>query len=101
MSIKTTLYEVSDQAFEKNIIRLTNQLWKLIPMRENNEDWDKQLNTVILEIAGLGELFTESPQFLQLLSKLEGLRVIETEFEFYRKTIFESITLLRGVLKDG
>lgn len=101
MSIKTTLYEVSDQAFEKNIIRLTNQLWKLIPMRENKEDWDKQLNTVILEIAGLGELFTESPQFLQLLSKLEGLRVIETEFEFYRKTIFESITLLRGVLKDG
>jgi hypothetical protein len=29
-------------------------LWKLIPMRENNEDWEKQLNTVIIEIAGLG-----------------------------------------------
>jgi hypothetical protein len=22
-----------------NVRRLTNQLWKLIPMRENNEDW--------------------------------------------------------------
>jgi hypothetical protein len=24
-----------------NVQRLTNQLWKLIPMRENNEDWKK------------------------------------------------------------
>ena len=23
----------------KNIRRLTNQLWKLIPMRENKENW--------------------------------------------------------------
>ena len=24
-----------------NVRRLTNQLWKLIPMREHNEDWGK------------------------------------------------------------
>lgn len=99
--MQTTLGDISYEALEKNIIRLTNQLWKLIPMRENEEDWHRQLNTVILEIAGLGEIFTNYPQFLQLLSKLEGLKVLETEFEFYRKTVFESITLLRGVLKDG
>lgn len=79
---------------EKNIQRLTNQLWKLIPMRENNEDWSKQLDTVILEIAGLNEIFV-CPQFLQLLSKLEGLKTCETNFELYRKTIFESISLLQ------
>ena len=79
---------------EVNVRRLTNQLWKLIPMREHNEDWPKQLNTVILEIAGLNEIF-KSPQFLQLLSKLEGLQIIDTSFELYRKTIFESISLLQ------
>jgi len=26
-------------------------------MRENNEDWHKQLETVIIEIAGLNEIF--------------------------------------------
>ena len=46
-----------------NIKRLTNQLWKLIPMRENNEDWRKQLDTVLIEIAGLNELFI-NPLFL-------------------------------------
>ena len=88
------------QIVEKNIVRLINQLWKLIPMRENNEDWEKQLNTVIIEVAGLGQVFNQEPQFLQLVSKLEGLKVIETDFNLYRKTVFESIGLLRGCFKN-
>jgi hypothetical protein len=47
-----------------NVKRLTNQLWKLIPMRENNEDWRKQLDTVTLEVVGLNEIFLSFPQFL-------------------------------------
>lgn len=77
-----------------NSRRLTNQLWKLIPMRENNEDWEKQLDTVILEFVGLNELFV-GPIYLQILSKLEGLRVKDTNFELYRKTTFECISLLQ------
>ena len=61
----------------KEVKRLTNQLWKLIPMREHEEDWQKQLDTVILEIAGLNEIFI-SVSFIQLLSKLEGMRVQDT-----------------------
>lgn len=85
--------EISKDEMDKNIQRLTNQLWKLIPMRENDEDWQKQLNTTTIEIAGLGEIF-QNAQFLSLLSKLEGLRLQEVEFGLYRKTIFESISLL-------
>ena len=69
-------------------------------MRENEEDWEKQLNTVILEIAGLNEIFID-PLFLQLLSKLEGLRVEETTFEFYRKTIFETISLIQELSREA
>ena len=78
---------------EQEVIRLTNQLWKLIPMWENGEDWNKQLETVLLEIVGLNEIFV-GPLFLPLISKLEGLKVKETEFDFYRKTVFECINLL-------
>lgn len=77
-----------------SIKRMTNQLWKLIPMREHEEDWQKQLDTVILEIAGLNEIFI-GPSFLQILSKLEGLRIVETNFDLYRKTVFECISLLQ------
>lgn len=96
---KYDLEITSQEAFEKNVARLTNQMWKLIPMKENDEDWEKQLNTVILEIAGLNKIFIENPQFLQLLSKLEGIKDKNPEFNLYRKTVFESIGLLRGLCK--
>ena len=63
-------------------------------MREHDEDWLKQLDTVILEIAGMHRIFM-SPQYLQLLYKLEGLKARDTIFELYRKTVFESISLLQ------
>ena len=87
--------EFSTQDITASVQRLTNQFWKLIPMREHEEDWQKQLETVIIEVAGLNEIFDNSI-FLQLLSKLEGLRVVDTSFELYRKTVFECISLLRS-----
>ena len=84
-----------EETISKNITRLTNQMWKLIPMRENEENWEKQLETVIVEIVGLNEIFVMCPTFLQLLSKLEGLRVKDMNFELYRKTVFECINLIQ------
>lgn len=89
-------FDINNDLINTNINRLTNQIWKLIPMRENEEDWLSQLNTVIIELTGLGEIFNDS-QYLILLSKLEGLKNIEIEFPIYRKTVFEVITLLRGL----
>lgn len=86
--------EFSKEDVVKNIRRLTNQLWKLIPMRENDENWEKQLDTVILEFIGLNEIFI-GPIYLQALSKLEGLKVKDVNFELYRKTIFECISLIQ------
>lgn len=90
---------ISKSDFQKNLYRLINQLWKLIPMREHEENWQKQLDTVILEVIGCNEFFT-GISFIQLISKLEGLRVEETDFELYRKTIFESINLLQELIHD-
>lgn len=65
-------------------------------MREHEEDWKKQLDTVIIEIAGLNEIFIQRSQFLQILSKLEGLKIVEEiDFQTYRKTVFEIISLLQ------
>lgn len=84
----------------KNLDRLTNQLWKLIPMRENHEDWQKQLQTVLVEIVGLREVFNfDDDQYLVLLTKLEGMKKVELEFIDYRRTVFESISLMRNLFK--
>ena len=79
-----------------NINRLTNQLWKLITMRENDEDWLMHLESLIVELAGLNALSSNvNEKFLILLSKLKGLKIEDTNFQIYRKTVFECISLLR------
>lgn len=94
-------FKIPDETLISDINRLTNQLWKLIPMRENQENWLGQLEIVIIEVSGLNEIFATQNNFIILLSKLEGLKVVETEFDIYRKTVFEAISLLRGMCCDG
>ena len=96
----TTKYDINipNDFLKSDINRLTNQLWKLIPMKENNENWLEQLNSVIVEIFGLSEIFLKNEKFLILLSKLEGLKKEDVSFSIYRKTVFESISLLREIL---
>ena len=87
---------IPDNIIKSDINRLTNQLWKLIPMRENEEDWLNHLYCLIVELAGLNELCSNTDEkFLILLSKLKGLGVEDTTFQLYRKTVFECISLLR------
>ena len=69
-------------SIEPELARLTNHLWKLIPMRENEENFELQLTTVINEIVGLNEIFNINNDYLILLAKLEGLLHQETEFDF-------------------
>ena len=94
-------FDIPKESIDFNLNRLTNQIWKLIPMYEKSEDWSKQLSTVIIESAGLNEIFYFSPNFLQALSKLEGLAKEPIEFDIYRKTIFETISLFQGLKKYG
>lgn len=93
-------FDFSKESIEKNIGRLTNQLWKLIPMKENEEDWQKQIDTVIIEITGLSKIFYLNPEFLNILIKLEGMSAKEDiPFNIYRKTVFETISLLQELKK--
>jgi hypothetical protein len=34
-------FDFSQEVIQKDVMRLTNQIWKLIPMREHEEDWQK------------------------------------------------------------
>ena len=69
-------------------------------MKEHEEDWQKQLDTVILEITGLNEILIFTPSLLSLISKLEGLKMVEIPFTLYRKTVFEAISLLQEFGRD-
>lgn len=93
--------EFDNSVIEHNINRLTNQIWKLIPMRENNESWKDQIEKVLVELLGLYEILQFDEDYLILLSNLEGLKVSDISFINYRSKVFESINLLRGSFKNA
>ena len=91
-------FEIRKNDILRDSNRLINQLWKLIPMREHDENWQVQLDTMLLELTGLNEILYQDEKFLILLSKLEGLKQVEVEFKLYRKTVFETMSLLKEIM---
>ena len=88
-------FEIPNNVINSNYQRLINQIWKLIPMKESQEDWVSHLNIVIEEIAGLNKILANDKNFIILLSKLEGLSApVCEDFMIYRKTVFRCIELL-------
>ena len=93
--------ELSDQIVKKDIRRIINQIYKLLPLREEGQDWKKPLQTVLQELAGMQRLFLgqQEQSFFILLSKLEGMNILvdDEQFSLYRRTIFECLSLLNQI----
>lgn len=86
--------EVDKVDFELYLIKLKNKVYKLLPLREEELEWEKYLNTILIEISGLNELFLDNQvNLISLLAKLEGLYKLE-DFMVYRKTIFECLNII-------
>ena len=92
--------DIDKKTIDINLKRIINQIYKLLPGREEGEDWKKPLETIIEELTGMSRLFDCCQSvFLTLLCKLEGLYKCEDEddFQIYRRTIFECLGLLGGI----
>lgn len=94
--------EIEDEAIIVNLKKLTNQIYKLLPDREEGSDWQTPLSTVMEELTGMDRLLIDQHDILfPLLCKLEGLFEYTQEEDFfeYRRTIFECLNLISLILK--
>ncbi len=94
---------IDDNSIQRNLKRLTNQIYKLLPEREEELDWRSPLNTIIVELAGMDRLLIDQHDILfPLLCKLEGLLILTQPEDFYmfRRTIFECLSLMSNLKKN-
>ena len=93
--------EINECTLEERFRQLINLIYKLLPMREENQDWKSLLSTIIEEIAGIARLIPLQYQteFFILLAKLEGLYSLTEEDDFFdfRRVIFECLNLMNKV----
>lgn len=95
--------EVKDSAIHNNLKKLTNQIYKLLPEREEGLDWETPLSTIMEELAGMDLLLTDHHDlFFPLLCKLEGLLTLtrKEDFFLYRRTIFECLSLVNSIMTE-
>lgn len=87
------------EAIKSNIDRLTNQIFKLLPSREEGEDWVTPLQNLILEITGMKALWIDQPRLFSLLCRLEALLSLTEEEDFlaFRKLIFECLRMMNEI----
>ena len=91
--------EIDNEAILKNVNRITNQIFKLLPSREEGGEWKVPLQNLIIEVAGMNELLLDQTILFSLLCKMEGLLNLDKEEDFlqFRKVIFECLGLLNNI----
>ena len=92
---------ISNSAIQKNLRRIVNQIYKLLPCREESLDWQAPLTTIIEELIRMNDLI-EDENFFSLICKLQGLLHLTAEDDFflYRRIIFECLSLLNKILNN-
>ena len=95
--VLTSGVEVSKKAINSNFKRIINQVYKLLPMRQQGRNWEKPLQTLIEQFSGMKRLITgQDDLFFLILCKLEGLFSLNRneDMSIYRRIIFECLGLL-------
>ena len=84
----------SDVTFEGYKNKLKGRLYGVLCEKEKNGDWEKFLDSILIELKGLGP---NSINYWTLIGKLGSLHLLN--YDFFRKTIFECMNLV-GSLEE-
>lgn len=71
--------------------KLKNKYFGLLCEREKGRDWEKFLDSIIIELSGFPEE-DRTINWMELVNKTNSLRYLD--YEYFRKTIFECMGLL-------
>lgn len=71
--------------------KLRNKYYGLLCEKEKKRDWEKFLDSIIIELYGFPEE-ERTINWIELMNKTNSLRYLD--YEYFRKTVFECMGLL-------
>lgn len=92
-------YMINVEDVKTNLSRICGQIFRLLPTREEGEDWIKPLETLIIELLGMSSFMRNQTKLFALCCKLQGLHEAGKDIEFavFRRTIFEACNLVSDI----
>ena len=70
--------------------KLKSQLFGLLCEYEKNRNWERFLDSILIELLELGE-DRRTPEYYKLYSKISSLRYLS--YKYFRSTIFDCMSL--------
>lgn len=101
--VLTSGMTIDKKAVNFSIKRIINQVYKLLPMREQGRDWLKPLETLIEQIEGMKRLIIgQDDLFFLILCKMKGLFSLydQNDMAIYRRVIFQCLGLLNSLKQN-
>lgn len=97
-----TVYDIEiDSQTIINVLNKQQKLtFKLLPMLEEQQEWSKLLETIIVEFLGMQGCFPKLENLISLIFKLKGLEQLADNFMAYRRTVFECCSLIDKLKKE-
>ena len=83
---------LSEEMFDGYKNKLKSRLYGVLCEKEKGGEWEKFLESIIIELEGLGP---NSISYWSLIGKLNSLRRLN--YDYFRKTIFECMNLIGGL----
>ena len=85
-----------DETFDGYKNKLKSRLYGVLCEKEKNGDWEKFLDSIIVELHGLKPT---SINYWALIAKLSSLRILN--YDYFRTTVFECMNLIGGLEKPN
>lgn len=83
-----------DKIFEGYQNKLKNKYYGLLKEKEKNGEWEKFLDTILIELLGFSEK-NKTINYYRLFYKTSSLKYLR--YEYFRKTIFECMNLISNL----
>ena len=80
---------IPDETFDGYKNKLKGRFYGLLCEREKDGEWEKFLDSLIIELYGIG---ANSINWWPLISKVNMLKYMS--YEYFRKTVFECMNLI-------
>lgn len=96
--VNNTIYgSVPTKALRSNFTDIVNQIYKLLPLKEDNDpELNHHFSTILFRIRGMSTLFPRESRWITVLALLEAARY-ESDFRLYRKAVLDSCSIVRNL----
>ena len=83
--------QIKKEIYSGYLNKLKNRLYGLLCEKEKNGEWEKFLDTLLIELIGFSKE-SKTINYYNLFYKLSCLRYLD--YKYFRKTIFECMNLI-------